>query len=69
MACPCPDVRRPQGRGAELGAKPKGFSFHPGVTGEGKTGRVKSFEPLVDLSSSRAPYGWTVVAGCRDGSL
>jgi hypothetical protein len=38
MACPHPDVRRPQGRGAELGGKPKKLLFHPGATGEGKTG-------------------------------
>jgi hypothetical protein len=51
------------------GFKPKTLSFHPTVTGEGKIGREKSSEPLVDASSSRAPHGWMVVAGCRDMAL
>jgi len=49
--------------------KPEGAPFHPGATGEGKIGRVKLFEPLVDAPSSGAPHGWMVVAGCRDMSL
>ena len=32
------------------GFKPKDLSFHPGVTGEGKTGRANLCEPLVDAS-------------------
>jgi len=51
------------------GLKPKTLSFHPAATGEGKVGRVKSFEPLVDASSSGAPHGWMAVAGYRDTPL
>jgi hypothetical protein len=49
MACPLPDVRCPApGRlGAKLGEKPKVPSFHPGVTGEGKTGRVNDVNPCL----------------------
>ena len=51
------------------GFKPKALAFHPSGPGEGKVGRVKSLEPSVDASSSRAPHGWDVVAGCRDMPL
>ena len=40
MTCPHLDVRRPQGRGAKLGVKPKTLPLHPGATGKGKIGRV-----------------------------
>ena len=40
MTCPHFDVRRPQGRGAKLGVKPKTLPLHPGATGKGKIGRV-----------------------------
>jgi hypothetical protein len=69
MTCPRLDVRRPQGRGAKLGGKPKGLLIHPGVTGVGKIGRVNLCEPLVDAPSSIAPHGWKVVAGFRDVPL
>jgi hypothetical protein len=45
MARPRPDVRRWQRRGAELREEAQGSLFHPGVTGEGKTGRVNASEP------------------------
>jgi hypothetical protein len=62
MTCPRPDVRCEQSRGAELGGKPKTLLFHPGASGEGKIGRVKSFEPLVMLRQAEPRIG-----GCCGG--
>ena len=52
MTCPHVDVRRPQGRGAKLGVKPKTLPLHPGATGKGKIGRVNTREPLVMLRNA-----------------
>lgn len=48
-ARPRSDMRRWQRRGVKLGGEAQGPSFHPGVTGKGKTGRVNVSEPLMML--------------------
>ena len=47
MACPHPDVRcpAPGRRGAKLGGKPKGGSFHPGGRGRGEDRTGELLEP------------------------
>jgi hypothetical protein len=55
MACPRPDVRRRQRRGAKLREEAQGPSSHPGVTGKGKTGRVNASEPPMMPRHVRVP--------------
>jgi len=50
-ARPHPDVRPGNGEVRSSGFKPKDSPSRPGVTGEGKTGRVSVSEPLDDASS------------------
>jgi hypothetical protein len=58
MACAHLDVRRRcrAGAGAKLGGKPEGRPFHPGASGEGKTGRGALLEPSLMLVE-RSPAG------------
>ena len=69
MACPHPDVRRrfrPVGFGAR--GKAQGRPFHPGVTGEGKPGRVKNLN-LRLMPRHVDPRWWDAGTGCKDWPL
>ena len=65
-ARPRPDVRRWQRRGAELRGKAQEPPFHPGATGEGKTGRVNVSEPSM-MPRYVDPLRWDAEQGCRAG--
>jgi hypothetical protein len=68
-ACPYPDVRRrfrPVGFGAR--GKAQGRPFHPGVTGEGKPGRVKNLN-LRLMPRHVEPRWWDAGTGCKDWPL
>jgi len=57
MARPHLDVRCLQGRGAKLEGEAQGSLFHPGVTGEGKAGRVNVSEPPLTPRQSEPRVG------------
>jgi hypothetical protein len=63
MACSRPGVRRGQLRGAKPRVQAEGSLFHPGTTGEGKTGRVNVSEPSMLPRHRRDPR-----MGCWSGS-
>ena len=66
MARPRLDVRRWQRRGAELREEAQGPLFHPGATGEGKTGRVNASEPSM-MSRYVDLLRWDAGQECRAG--
>ncbi len=45
---------------------PEGSPFHPGATGEGKTGRVNASEPPM-MPRDPKPRRWDGAVGCRAG--
>ena len=57
MACPLPDVRRPAPGGGvrSSGQSPRAARSIRAATGEGKTGRANTREPLVDAWLSEIP--------------